>query len=216
VARTDGTAQILAEETNVTVAARNMFQLSNNGPIGFNMLNTNTSQRWRFAAQTTGFRVSLAGTGGPELEVGTGGTLQAGPGGAPNLVLDAVGNLTIAGLTQSSDRNAKTRITPLNPQAVLSKLTALPVTQWAYKTTPEVSHIGPMAQDFYVAFGLGADATHLAPGDLASVAVVGVKALHHMIKVRDAEIAELKQRLAALEGIVSRVVAQQTTQTAQR
>jgi hypothetical protein len=130
--------------------------------------------------------------------------------------------LTIAGiLTQSSDRNAKTRITPLNPQAVLSKLTALPVTQWAYKTTPEVSHIGPMAQDFYVAFGLGADATHLAPGDLASVAVVGVKALHRSVQElrqevqvrdekiaaqdaklaeREADIAELKQRLAVLEA----------------
>ena len=42
-----------------------MFQLTNNGPVGFNMTNTNTSQTARFAFQTDGFRVSFAGTGAP-------------------------------------------------------------------------------------------------------------------------------------------------------
>jgi parallel beta-helix repeat protein len=245
VLRADGTAKIRAEELNAAVAARSMFELVNNGPIGFNMTNTDLTQTWRFAAQTTGFRVSLDGTGGPELEVGNGGTLQVGPGGAANLTLDASGNLTVAGTVNGvSDRNAKTAIVALNGAEVLTKLTALPVSQWAYKKEPAVNHIGPMAQDFYGAFGLGADDKHLAPGDLAGVAVIGVKALHKMIEARDAtiaaheakiveqeskiatqaaklaeratEIAELKQRLVALEGMVSRIVAKQTTRTAQR
>jgi hypothetical protein len=245
VLRADGTAKIRAEELNAAVAARSMFELVNNGPIGFNMTNTDAGLNWRFAAQTTGFRVSLDGTGGPELEVGNGGTLQVGPGGAANLTLDASGNLTVAGTVNGvSDRNAKTAIVALNGAEVLTKLTALPVSQWAYKKEPAVNHIGPMAQDFYGAFGLGADDTHLAPGDLAGVAVIGVKALHKMIEVREAtiatheaklveqeskiaeqaaklaeratEIVELKQRLVALEGMVSRIVAKQTTRTAQR
>jgi hypothetical protein len=217
VARDDGTAKIRAEELNAAVAARSMFELANNGPIGFNMTNTDSAQTWCFAAQTTGFRVSLDGTRGPELEVGNAGTLQAGPGGSANLVLDAGGNLTIAGsLTQLSDRNAKTNITPLNPQAVLTKLTNLPISQWAYKSTPTVTHIGPMAQDFHAAFGLGADDKHLAPGDLASVAVVGVQELHKTIEARETtitqqqtEITELKQRLTVLEAALNQVLAAQ-------
>jgi hypothetical protein len=224
VVRADGTAKIRAEELDAAVAARSMFELANNGPIGFNMTNTDAALNWRFAAQTTGFRVSLDGTGGPELEVGNGGTLTAGPGGASNLFLDATGNMTIAGtLTQSSDRNAKTAISPLNTPEVLTKLTALPISQWAYKRTPTVKHIGPMAQDFKAAFGLGADDKHLAPGDLAGVAVVGVQALHEMIEVREAQIAEqqteivdLKERLAALERIIGRIVAEEPALTASR
>ena len=89
------------------------------------------------------------------------------------------------------------------------------MTEWSFKGDPG-RHIGPTAQDFKAAFGLGADDTHIASLDVASVALVGVKQLHKMIAVRDAEITALKQRLAALEGMVSRVVAQQATQTAQR
>jgi hypothetical protein len=212
IMKADGTAQIFVEETNAAVSARNMFQLTNNGPIGFNMTNTDAGLNWRFAAQTTGFRVSLDGTGGPELEVGNGGTLQVGPGGAANLTLDASGNLTVAGTVNGvSDRNAKTAIVALNGAEVLTKLTALPVSQWAYKKEPTVNHIGPMAQDFYGAFGLGADDKHLAPGDLAGVAVVGVQALNETlqeeIKARDAEIANLKQRLAVLEAAFKRALA---------
>jgi len=33
----------------------------------------------------------------------------------------------------------------------------LPVSKWEYKDALGESHIGPMAQDFYAAFGLGAE-----------------------------------------------------------
>jgi hypothetical protein len=69
-----------------------------------------------------------------------------------------------------------------------------------------------MAQDFHAAFGLGADERHIAPLDAASVALVGVQALHKMIAAREgtitrqeAEIARLKERLAALEAALNRV-----------
>jgi hypothetical protein len=111
VFRTTGTAKILAQETNATTAPRGMFELINNGPIGFNMTDTSVAQTWRFAAQPTGFRVSLDGSGGPEMEVGTAGTLQVGPGGTSNLSLDGSGNLTVVGTATAtahlvaSDRN---------------------------------------------------------------------------------------------------------------
>jgi hypothetical protein len=55
------------------------------------------------------------------------------------------------------------------------------------------------------------------------VAVVGVQALHEMIEVREAQIAEqqteivdLKERLAALERIIGRIVAEEPALTASR
>jgi hypothetical protein len=219
VMKADGTAQIFVEETSAAVSARNMFQLTNNGPIGFNMTNTDAGLNWRFAAQTTGFRVSLDGTGGPEMEVGNGGTLTVGPGGTGNLVLDGVGNLTLIGAANAtafnvvSDRNRKENFVKLDGKEVLAKLTTLPVTEWSFKGDP-VRHIGPMAQDFKAAFGLGADDKHIALKDVAGVALVGVQALHQMIEARDAqiveqqsEIAALKRRLAALEARDARVEA---------
>ena len=59
-----------------------------------------------------------------------------------------------------------------------------------------------MAEDFYAAFGLGADSAHIAPSDQASVAMVAVQALNQTVNDKDAEIAELKARLEALEAVV--------------
>jgi hypothetical protein len=196
-----------------------MFELINNGPVGFNMTNTDTTQTWRFAAQTSGFRVSLDGSGGREMEVGSTGTLAVGPSGASNLFLDAAGNLTVVGTAtatahlNASDRNLKEKFVDLEDGQVLTKLTALPVTEWSFKGDA-VRHIGPTAQDFKAAFNLGADDTHIASLDLASVAVVGVKALHKMLAAREAtitqqqaEITALKQRFAALEAREARLQA---------
>jgi hypothetical protein len=219
VMKADGTAQVLVEETNAAVAARSLFNLNNNGPVGFNMLNTDTNEQWRFAAQTDGFRVSLAGSGGPELTVFETGAVTMGPGGVVNFDLDPTGNLTVVGTATAtahltaSDRNLKENFVALEGGQVLAKLTALPVTEWSFKGDP-VRHIGPTAQDFKAAFDLGADDTHIASLDVASVAVVGVKALHKMIEAREAtitqqqaEIAALKQRLAALEAREARLQA---------
>ena len=45
VLRSDGSAQILVQETTGVASPRNLFELRNNGPVGFNMFNTNTNQR---------------------------------------------------------------------------------------------------------------------------------------------------------------------------
>jgi uncharacterized small protein (DUF1192 family) len=170
-----------------------------------------------FQNRLDAFDITKAGTGVQEFKVDGSGNLTV------------LGNATAAAFLTSSDRNLKENFVDLEGGQVLAKLTALPVTEWSFKGDP-VRHIGPTAQDFKAAFGLGPDETHITPLDIASVAVVGVKELHKMIEVRDAEIAEheaklaereaeiaaLKQRLAVLEEMVSRIVAQQPTQTAQR
>jgi hypothetical protein len=223
VMKADGTAKILAEETSTTFAPRNMFELINNGPVGFNMTDTGSNNIWRFAAFVDGFRINIADAGdlGPEMIVFADGSVQMGKNQTQQFFLDVNGNMTVQGNATAaahltlSDVKAKEDLVELEGAQVLAKLSALPVTEWSFKGDP-VRHIGPTAQHFKAAFGLGADDTHIATLDLASVAVVGVKALHKMIAAREAtitqqqtELAELKQRLGALEAAFNRVLAAQ-------
>ncbi len=184
VRRTNGTAKLLVQETNGTVAARRLIELRNNGPIGFSMINTNSGVHWRFASQDTGFRISLATSSGPEFEVLTNG--------------DAVLKGT---LTENSDVNVKSDIEALDGNLVLAKLDAMPVTEWSYRwESPTVRHIGPMAQDFHAAFGLGTDETKISPRDMAGVSMAAIKALRVELLERDAEIATQRQQISTLQA----------------
>ncbi|MBI3459324.1 tail fiber domain-containing protein [Candidatus Acetothermia bacterium] len=63
---------------------------------------------------------------------------------------------------QVSDRNVKENFTTVNGRDVLGRLSQIPITRWEYiGEGPEIWNIGPMAQDFYAAFGLGEDDKHI-------------------------------------------------------
>jgi hypothetical protein len=62
-----------------------------------------------------------------------------------------------------SDRNLKTGVARLDGARVLAKLDALPVSEWSYTSERGVRHVGPMAQDFYAAFGVGFEVRVLPP-----------------------------------------------------
>ncbi len=68
-----------------------------------------------------------------------------------------------------SDRNVKENLRSLNPRFIFQKLASLPITEWDLVSQPaEVRHLGPMAQDFKAAFGLGEDDRHIsAPMQMA-------------------------------------------------
>ena len=130
--------------------------------------------------------------------VATDRLLVVGGMGSNPLVLLKNGNLAITGaLTQGSDRNRKTDIVPIDPAAVLDKVTALPLATWRYKDDT-VTHLGPMAQDFFAAFHLGADETGIASVDADGVALAAIQALKKQLDAKDARIAQLEQEHAAL------------------
>lgn len=57
---------------------------------------------------------------------------------------------------ESSDRNVKEHFAPVDVQQILETVATLPITSWNYKEeNSSVRHIGPMAQDFAAAFGVG-------------------------------------------------------------
>jgi hypothetical protein len=107
-----------------------------------------------------------------------------------------------------SDRNAKENVVVANGGAVLDKLAGLPISVWSYKSEPAViRHIGPMAQDFYEAFGLGADERHITAIDADGVALAAIKELHHRmadeLAAKDRTLAALESRLAELQAAVT-------------
>jgi hypothetical protein len=105
----------------------------------------------------------------------------------------------------SSDRNLKESIQSISPQSVLSKVLALPVTSWQFIGTNR-RHIGPMAQDFRSAFGLGADDKNITTSDVSGVALAAIQGLNQKLeaekaknKAKEAEISALKADLALIK-----------------
>lgn len=177
-----------------------MLKLENDNGV-FMSLKT-AANNWTFLNDRGGrFVVSVAGTGGPEFTLRPDGGLKIGPGGAANFDLLADGNLTIAGtLNQSSDRNLKKNFSDVDHGEVLCKVLEMPVTTWQYKKAEgEQRHMGPMAQDFYAAFQLGASDKTISTADSLGVSLAAIKGLNgkvtQLVEQKDEQIAELQEQL---------------------
>jgi hypothetical protein len=77
-----------------------------------------------------------------------------------------------------SDRHMKTAIVPLDDAVVLAEVAALPLSTWSYTSERGVRHVGPMAQDFYAAFGVGEDDRQITSIDEDGVALAAIKGLY--------------------------------------
>lgn len=94
--------------------------------------------------------------------------------------------------TSLSDRHAKENFTPANPREILNKVAALPLASWNYKAQgASVRHVGPLAQDFPAAFGLGTDDKHIATVDAVGVALAAIQGLNGKVEERS-ERAEIR------------------------
>ena len=123
-------------------------------------------------------------------------------GGSDRFKVDSSGNVFARGsISQLSSRDAKTDFVATDPNDVLARVAALPISTWRYKeAAADDRHLGPVAQDFHAAFGLGRDTTSVAPTDLAGVALAAIQALNATLSERDAQIAALEARVKALES----------------
>jgi Chaperone of endosialidase len=115
-------------------------------------------------------------------------------------IVDINGNATLAGtLVEQSDRNAKMNFSPVSPKEILAKISILPISTWSYKDDPYVKHIGPMAQDFKAAFGVGVNETTISVIDRDGVAFAAIQALQQMLVEKENEIQDLLNRMSRLE-----------------
>lgn len=130
------------------------------------------------------------GVGGNEtaltypLEVGTDSTNGNGA------------HLTAGGVwTNGSDRNSKQHFESIDTREILRKVTELPVQRWQYKGEPaQIRHIGPVAQDFYAAFGTGDDARYIGTIDADGVALAAIQGLYDIVQEKQCEVEELREQ----------------------
>jgi hypothetical protein len=115
--------------------------------------------------------------------------------------------------TSISDRNAKENYQPVDQLEVLEKVVALPVTSWNYKSQdPAVRHLGPTAQDFRAAFGLGETELGISSVDADGVALAAIQGLNQklaeQLKAKDAQLSALAQDVLELKALVRSLAGQ--------
>jgi len=124
---------------------------------------------------------------------GTGGAIfLTGSGSSAGVFLPS-GGTSWASL---SDRNAKTDFEPVDKKKILAKVASLPVTSWHYKHDLNRRYIGPTSQDFYAAFGLGANDKSISTLDSDGVMYASIQGLMEELKERDHAITTLGEALA--------------------
>ena len=165
----------LTDLTYATVIGANASVLSSN-----TMSFGNPSVwKWAFGLSTTGF--------GHAMEVGSSNINGNGA------------YLTTGGTwTNTSSRMKKENFSELNGNDLLQKISQLSIQKWKYKGTDEY-HIGPVAEDFYKAFGLGTDNKGISTVDPSGIALAAIKEQQQIIEKQSDLINELEKRIEALE-----------------
>ncbi|MDF2771977.1 MAG: hypothetical protein K0S86_1471 [Geminicoccaceae bacterium] len=100
-----------------------------------------------------------------------------------------------------SDVNRKENFRTMDGEEVLAKIAGMAVSEWNYKTQGDsIRHLGPMAQDFYRAFGLGESDTTITTTDIDGINMLGVQALERRTVALDRENRALRSELADLRA----------------
>jgi trimeric autotransporter adhesin len=152
---------------------------------------------WADSATAGGFPVDFTSTAANEFSVRATGGVRFVSGmdgfGNPNAgVVLAPGNGAWGSL---SDRASKRAIKPASGRKVLRKLASVPVSTWSYRAQDRsIRHIGPMAQDFYRAFGVGEDRRHIDSVDADGVALAAIKGLSRKVERLQRKVASLEKR----------------------
>ena len=111
--------------------------------------------------------------------------------------------------TNGSDKTKKENFEPVHGEEVLGKIRGFELSSWNFigHDPKKFCHYGPMAQDFFAAFGydgvgqIGAETT-INSGDMAGILMIAVQALENRtaeLKQKEAQMALLAARLEALE-----------------
>ncbi|HJQ35784.1 MAG TPA: tail fiber domain-containing protein [Thermoanaerobaculia bacterium] len=183
-----------------TGAIQEMLLAANNNEARISIQNTGTSQKYIMGVNNTNpglFFISKDGGGGTIVEVNQrldGGSVAS---------LKVNGSVQATNVVFSSSRELKNELDLVDGKETLARLTAMPIAHWSLKTDESATkHVGPMAEDFYAAFGVGANNKTISVTDANGVAFSAIQGLAQTLKEKDEELTQLKARMAELEKLV--------------
>ncbi|MCH8904374.1 MAG: tail fiber domain-containing protein [Bacteroidetes bacterium] len=126
-----------------------------------------------------------------------------------NTAMSAGVSLSSGGSSWSSisDKKKKENFILEDPEWVLQKIAGMEINSWNYKSQDDsIRHIGPFAQDFRAAFGLGEDDLTINTVDIDGINMIAIKALEKRTREMEdlkAELKEQESRIYKLEQLLS-------------
>ena len=199
-------------------APTSSLDIAASGDVGFGDASPDAS----VDVERTGSNATLAvnRTDGATLQLASGpgssslGTLNNFPmlfftNSVTRMTLATNGNLTVTGsvtataFNPSSDRHIKENFAKVNRASVLDRLAGIPISKWNFIGDDGVVHMGPMAQDFYAAFGLGTDDKHISTVDADGVAFAAIQELNVRNQTLASENASLRGQVKDLAARVT-------------
>jgi len=118
-----------------------------------------------------------------------------------------VATLTNGGVwTSASSRTFKHGFQPVDANDMLARVLDLDISRWQYIGSGEGEHVGPMAEDFHAAFGLGRSDKQIATVDADGVALAAIQGLNAKLEAENAALREdnaaIRSELDALRELV--------------
>lgn len=99
------------------------------------------------------------------------------------------------GVANSSSRKLKSNFEYVDPAVVLSQIASLSITKWNYNNLPEVTHIGPVAEDFHKKFNVGKSNTIISTIDADGVMMLAIQALKNENDALRARLIEIEKKM---------------------
>ena len=101
----------------------------------------------------------------------------------------------------ASDVRLKANFRDLDGKEILAGLARMPIREWNYiSQSSSIRHVGPTAQDFRAAFGLGDDDRTISTIDPAGIALRAIQALDVRTQETQTDLARLQDENAALKA----------------
>jgi endosialidase-like protein/collagen triple helix repeat protein len=237
-----GSQALLSNRTGANNTATGSFSLranldgNGNTAVGFDALIVNTSGDGNTAVGQSALDSNMTGNNNTALgylaDVAGGALTNATAIGA-NATVDASNkirlgdaNVTViegqVAYTFSSDATKKETFRPVEVEEVLKKFRDLNLTSWNYigHDPEKFRHYGPMAQEFFAAFGHDEIGTVGTPttiniGDMAGIMMIAIQALEKRtaeLKEQQADIRKLREKVAQLEELRTEIAELKTRQ----
>jgi len=215
-----GHAALSGNTTGANNTASGTFALSGNTTGSANTASGNAA----LANNTTGSNNTASGS---NADVSAGNLVNATAIGAGSLVNASnkirLGNTAVTviegqvAFTTVSDKTKKENFRSVDGEEVLAKMRGFALTSWNFigHDPTQFRHYGPMAQDFFAAFGhddvgqIGTETT-INAGDMAGILMIAVQALEKRtaeLQQKEAQLATQAQELAALQAQNARLQA---------